>query len=99
MEENYYQTVLKPFLEANSDDILGTLGSRFTENDFADKFQRMFPNEYAEALREFGTLLSMNSWIAQYFLSKLDSVRNTGEKRDVITANGNKSSNCVWEKI
>lgn len=48
---SYYQTILRPFLDANLDAILRNLGKDFDSNDFITAFRLLFPNEYATALR------------------------------------------------
>ena len=96
---SYYQTILRPFLDANLDAILRNLGKDFDSNDFITAFRLLFPNEYATALRRSGSYRAIHTWIARWYLSRQTDRLQKGDIRQRQSDNRNPTKNRTWIKL
>lgn len=87
-------------LEANIRDILLLLPMEFTAKQFIDATRSLLPNEYANVLSG-RSYKSLNAWISRWYLQGLSErgqIAKVNRKQQILTTNGNKSQNHVWEK-
>jgi hypothetical protein len=96
---SYYQTILRPFLDANLDAILRNLGKDFDSNDFITAFRLLFPNEYATALRRSGSYRAIHTWIARWYLARQTDRLQKGDIRQRQSDNRNPTKNHTWIKL
>ena len=96
---SYYQTILRPFLDANLDAILRNLGKDFDSNDFITAFRLLFPNEYATALRRSSSYRAIHTWVARWYLSGRTDLLQKGDIRQRHSDNRNPTKNHTWIKL
>ena len=91
---------LRKFVDENLDEILSKLGKTFDSNDFIAVFRLIYPNEYADAAKFAGTFGKLHSWIARWYLSNCNRVKDLGlDIKPRIGVNRNLTRNHRWEKI
>ena len=96
---SYYQTILRPFLDANLDAILRNLGKDFDSNDFITAFRLLFPNEYATALQRSGSYRAIHTWIARWYLSARTDLLQKSDIQSRESVNRNPTKNHTWIKL
>ena len=96
---SYYQTILRPFLDANLDAILRNLGKDFDSNDFITAFRLLFPNEYATALRRSSSYRAIHTWIARWYLSARTDLLQKSDIQSRESVNRNPTKNHTWIKL